>query len=277
MQLSQVLMDQHPPKLSIITVCFNAATLIKKSLASAVNQTFQDFELVIVDGGSSDNTLEELEGFKYKIGTLVSEKDAGIYDAMNKGISLAKGEWIYFLNAGDAFFNEHVLEKVFNEINQVKPSFLYAKVQTVNEPTGVNYIAGQKVSLEDFWFKYPICHQATFAKKELFLTVGMFNTHYQLISDTEWFIRVFKHTQGQTHYIDELIAFYDVTGATYQKRMLGMKEYIHAGFRYFPIPVALLNLFSYPVIWLKVKIIRMFQHTVWFKAYRNWKFKQNKA
>jgi glycosyltransferase involved in cell wall biosynthesis len=167
-------MDKITPKLSIITVCFNAAPLIQKTLFSALNQSFQDFELVIVDGGSKDNTLALLQPFQSKIGEIVSEQDNGIYDAMNKGVNLAKGEWVYFLNAGDAFFDDLVLEKVFNEIKLASTDFLYAKVQTLNEPTGIDYVAGEEVTLKDFWHKYPICHQATFAKREIFNKVGIF-------------------------------------------------------------------------------------------------------
>lgn len=268
-------MEKSAPKLSIITVCYNAAPLIQHTLFSAISQTFQDFELVIIDGASKDNTIALLNSFESKIGTIVSEKDAGIYDAMNKGVTHAKGEWIYFLNAGDAFFDNLVLEKVFKEISTVNPDFLYAKVQTSNEPTGINYIAGESVVLKDFWHKYPICHQATFAKRDVFNKIGMFNTKYQLISDTEWFIRLFGRKEIKSYFMNEVVAFYDVTGATYQKRMFGMREYIHASFIHFPLQIALFNFLSYPFIWIKVKLIRGFQHTLWFKAYRKWKFKPN--
>ena len=270
-------MDQSSPKLSIITVCFNAAPHITATLQSAFSQTFQDFECIIVDGKSSDNTLDLLTPFQSKITQVVSEKDNGIYDAMNKGVALAKGEWVYFLNAGDSFFNPQVLEEVFTDATVANADFIYAKVQTLNEPTGINYLAGEPVTLKDFWFKYPICHQATFAKRSLFKKVGGFNTNYQLISDTEWFIRLFKQTDITPVFLDKVVAYYDVNGATYQKRMLGMREYIKASFLHFPITIAMTNLFSYPLIWLKVKIIRTFQHMAWFKKYREWKFKTNKA
>ncbi len=266
-------MDKKKPKFSIITVCYNAAPLIQKTLESACLQTFQDFELVIVDGASTDDTLSKLAPFNLKIGGLISEKDAGIYDAMNKGVDMANGEWLYFLNAGDSFFDPTVLANIKEVAEQTKADFIYAQVQTINEPTGVNYIAGASVNLKDFWFKYPICHQGTFAKKSVFTEIGKFNTQYKLISDTEWFIRLFKHRDFKTHYLNRVIAFYDVTGATYQKRMLGMREYIHASFIYFPLPIAMLNLLSYPIIWCKVKLIRELQHTSFFKLYRQWKFK----
>ena len=103
----------NSPLISLITVCFNAEGLINDTLQSAINQTYKNIELVIIDGGSKDNTVAEVKKYETYIGTLISEPDKGIYDAMNKGIKAAKGEWFYFLNAGDAFYNDTVLEDVF--------------------------------------------------------------------------------------------------------------------------------------------------------------------
>jgi glycosyltransferase involved in cell wall biosynthesis len=270
-------MEEKQVKLSLITVCYNAGHLLDATLQSALNQSFKDFELVIVDGGSKDNTLQVLEPYKAYIGTLISERDKGIYDAMNKGVKAAKGEWVYFLNAGDSFFNSQVLKDIFTSPLHRESDFLYAKVQTLNEPTGLDYLAGEEVSFKDFYFRYPICHQASFARKALFEQLGDFNTHYKLISDTEWFIRLFKTPGVRKTFLNQVVAYYDVTGATYLKRMAGMREYIQAGFKYFPLPVAMMNLFSYPLIWLKVKVIRTASHTSWFKQYRKWKFNKNLA
>lgn len=264
------------PKVSLITVCYNAAPLIEKTLQSALDQTFQDFELVIVDGGSKDETMAKLTPFVSKIGSKVSEKDGGIYDAMNKGVAMAKGEYVYFLNAGDSFYDKHVLQDIFGS-SKPTADFLYGRVQTVNEPTGVNYVTGEEVGIKDFYFKYPICHQATFARKKIFDEIGGFNTQFKLISDTDWFIRLFKKPGISKSFMPRVVAFYDVTGATYQKRMLGLREYIKAGFGYFPLWVATANLLSYPLIWLKVKIIRTFSESAWFKMYRRWKFKNEVA
>ena len=105
------------PLISLITVTFNAEQLLAQTWQSAMNQTYQNFELILVDGGSKDNTLQIAKQFKNKIGTLISEPDKGIYDAMNKGIKAAKGEWVYFLNAGDSFYNNEVLESIFENKN----------------------------------------------------------------------------------------------------------------------------------------------------------------
>lgn len=260
-------------KVSLITVCYNAASLIEETLNSAINQTYKDFELVIIDGGSNDDTLSKIKPYELFIGTLITQKDKGIYDAMNKGIAAAKGEWLYFLNAGDAFYNNRVLENIFTNINLLKTDLIYAKVQTKNEPTGINYINGKPVTLPMFYSHYPICHQGTFAKKSVFSQIGNFKLQYPLVADSEWFIRLFKDPSLVTIFYDEVIAFYDIQGATYHKRMQGYREYIGVGFIHFPFYIALLNLFLYPAIWLKVWIIRTFQNTGIFKRYRAIKFR----
>ncbi|MDZ4666643.1 MAG: glycosyltransferase family 2 protein [bacterium] len=264
-------------KLSLITVCYNAGKLIEDTLQSALNQSFKDYELVIIDGGSTDNTLEIIKRFQPQIGTLISEKDNGIYDAMNKGVKAAKGEYVYFLNAGDSFYHSDVLYQIFSNPLTKNADLIYGKVETKNEPTGVNYTTGKPVEFSMFYSHYPICHQATFAKKALFNQVGFFNTSYSLVADGDWFIRVFKLNQAKKIYADQIIAFYDIQGATYHKRMKGYREYIQVGFKHFPLSVALLNLFLYPIIWLKVWVIRTFQHMNWFKKYRQIKFKNNQA
>lgn len=268
---------EKQPKFSLITVCYNAANLLTDTLQSAIQQTFNDFELVIIDGGSKDNTVEVLKPFESYIGTFISEPDKGIYDAMNKGVKAAKGEYLYFLNAGDSFYNEHVLAKVNAALQQQAPHLIYAKVETKNEPTGVNYITGKPVTFNMFYSHYPICHQATFAKRALFQQIGDFNTKYSLVADGEWFIRVFKEPQITTLFLDEIVAYYDIQGATYFKRMKGYREYIQVGLTHFPIHIALLNYLLYPVIFAKVWFIRKFQNTLWFKQYRALKFKNKLA
>ena len=166
------------PLISLITVTFNAEQLLFQTWQSAMNQTYQNFELILVDGGSKDNTLQVAKQFENKIGTLISEPDKGIYDAMNKGIKAAKGEWVYFLNAGDSFYNNEVLANIFENKNLEDFELIYGKVQTVNEPTGVNYITGKQVTFSVFFSHYPICHQATFTYIKAFEKIGFYNVNY---------------------------------------------------------------------------------------------------
>jgi glycosyltransferase involved in cell wall biosynthesis len=242
-----------------------------------MSQDFHDFEFVIIDGGSSDITLEIAKKFNSKIGYIISEKDKGIYDAMNKGILAAKGEWLYFLNAGDSFYNNQVLSSLFNHENFNQSSFIYGKVQTKNEPTGVDYITGVPIQFKDFYSKYPICHQATFSKKALFDEIGLFNTRYKLAADTEWFARLFKSKENECVFTNNVIAFYDIQGTTYHKRMAGYREYLDFGRKHFPFFVSLKNHLFYPLLWLKVKVIRNFSNSRIFQLYRKVKFNKQLA
>lgn len=260
------------PLISLITVTFNAEQLLAQTWQSAINQTYQNFELILVDGGSKDNTLQVAKKFEKKIGAVISEPDKGIYDAMNKGIKAAKGEWVYFLNAGDSFYNNEVLSSIFENKNYEDIELIYGKVQTVNEPTGVNYINGKFVTFSDFFTHYPICHQATFTHVNAFEKIGFYNINYKLVSDNTWFALFFKNQVNKAIFIDKIIAFYDIQGATYHKRMQGYKEYIHFGWNNFPLPVAIKNWMKYPIIWIKVKLIRTFTNTTIFKIYRKLKF-----
>lgn len=99
--------------ISVVTVCYNAADTIEKTMLSVLNQTYHDIEYIIIDGGSTDGTVEIIRKYADRIAYWVSEPDKGIYDAMNKGIKVATGEWINFMNAGDEFVDEGVIEKLF--------------------------------------------------------------------------------------------------------------------------------------------------------------------
>jgi glycosyltransferase involved in cell wall biosynthesis len=267
----------NQPLVSLITVCFNAAEVLETTLKSALNQSFQNFELVIIDGGSTDQTLSIAKQFKDKIGYIVSEKDKGIYDAMNKGVKAAKGKWVYFLNAGDAFYSNSVLSDIFDNAIAEDIQLIYGRIETKNEPTGINYTAGKPVTISDFYSGYPICHQATFSQKKLFENIGYFNTKFKLAADTEWFFRVFKKHENHCLYIPNTIAFYDIQGTTYHKRMAGYQEYLNFGKTHFPFLISIKNHLYYPLLWLKVKAIRLFTNTFLFKFYRSFKFRNQQA
>jgi glycosyltransferase involved in cell wall biosynthesis len=173
------------PLLSIVTVVRNAEKVLPETIASVRKQTFRNFEYVVVDGVSTDGTLPLLEQHKDCITTFLSEPDKGIYDAMNKAIDLAKGEWIYFLNAGDNLMDEDTLEKVFAHAHQ-EYDLLYGKVRTKNEPTGVNYEFGRELTLKNFYHTIPISHQGVFFRKSMFVQLGKYNLNYRILADQEW-------------------------------------------------------------------------------------------
>lgn len=260
------------PLISIVTVVYNAQSVLEQTLRSAIRQSYKNIELVIVDGGSTDGTLEIARGFAQYTGALISEKDKGIYDAMNKGVAAAKGEWIYFLNAGDSFYDDHVLEDLFaTDLTEV--DLIYAKVQTINEPTGINYVNGAQVSLSDFYNRFPICHQSAFTRKEAFNRIGLYDLRYKLVADHQWFVRFFKSTPDKALFINRVVAFYDIQGTSYHKRMQSQRELLHYGKELFETSVWVFNYIRYPITYLKVLTIRTFQQTSLFKVYRKVKFK----
>ena len=125
------------PKFSIITVTYNAEDSIEGTVESVISQSFKSFEYIVIDGASTDNTNELLKNYKKQIDLIVSEKDEGLYDAMNKGILLAKGEFLLFLNAGDRLFNNTVLNKVDSAIT-LKTRLVSGDFMNVKEVGDVN-------------------------------------------------------------------------------------------------------------------------------------------
>ena len=104
-------------KVSVVTICYNAKTVIERTIQSVLNQTYSDIEYILIDGGSTDGTVEIIKQYSHRISSWVSEPDHGIYDAMNKGVMRATGEWIHFLNAGDVYHDHDVLENFVPKIS----------------------------------------------------------------------------------------------------------------------------------------------------------------
>ena len=108
----------HQTKISIITVCFNASQTIEATIKSVVGQTYSNIEYIIVDGLSTDNTLKIVGKYKHRIAKIVSEKDKGLYDAMNKGVKMAKGQIVYFLNADDVLVDKNIIREIMEEFEK---------------------------------------------------------------------------------------------------------------------------------------------------------------
>ena len=108
-------MERNNPLISVVTVSYNAVSVIEQTIFSVINQTYPNVEYIIIDGGSTDGTVDIIKKYADKITYWVSEPDKGIYDAMNKGIELATGEWINFMNAGDSFYSFSILELIFGQ------------------------------------------------------------------------------------------------------------------------------------------------------------------
>ena len=204
-------------KLTIITINYNNAAGLKKTLDSVAIQTCTDFEHIIVDGASTDNSVDIIRSYTQvpiannrKI-TWLSEPDTGIYNAMNKGVQLAKGEYTLMLNSGDYLVDEHVVEKVLSLFDGTD----IIQGNTIEDISNKKYRnRGYGKSDIDFFdvMKGYLLHQATFCRRDLFDRYGMFDESYKIIGDTKFFMTCLGKENASFKYIDLDVSNYDMTG-----------------------------------------------------------------
>lgn len=179
------------PKVSIITVCYNEIANIENTCKSVVSQDYKNYEWIVVDGVSIDGTLEVLDQYKEYITTLVSEEDSGVFNAMNKGIKIACGEYLIFLNGGDFFYKSSVLSDVFGE-NQYRQDVLYGDCCVWLDKYQGRIVSYPKEIERDFFLKDNINHQSTFIRGELFEKYGYYDEKLKAKGDHEKWLRFLK-------------------------------------------------------------------------------------
>lgn len=196
-------------KLSIITINYNAINGLQKTIDSVVSQSFNDYEWIVIDGGSTDGSRELLELYRDLFTFFCSEPDKGIYNAINKGLKHANGEYVQFLNSGDWLYDSFTLEKVFTHIDG-KYDIYYGNNIQVNENNRLNkYIYPDNLGF--LFFPYNnICHQATFYRRTLFEN-NPFDESFSIVSD--WAMNLKLLFEGRTFkHIDQFIVYYDNQG-----------------------------------------------------------------
>lgn len=173
------------PTISVITVCLNAEHLLKQTIDSVLGQTFDDYEYIIIDGGSEDHTIDVIKQYQdHPHVRWISEPDKGIYDAMNKGVSMAKGEWLNFMNAGDCFASNDVLERIFAMDIPEQIKFLYSDNYYVDGKGCESYVVQDHRKLS-------ILHQSSIYRKSLHEMCGQYIVTPQIIvSDLLFFASV---------------------------------------------------------------------------------------
>lgn len=198
---------------SIITVCYNAESTIERTIDSILNQSFTNYEYVIVDGKSCDRTLEIVNSYSdlfKKRGvrvTIISEKDNGVYDAMNKGCQLSNGEWITYMNADDSYHTDSALEEVFNSnIDYRECGIIYGNTKFCSENSLGEIRVGKKI--ESILKHLPFCPQAAFVRRSVQLKFP-FNIKYKISADYDSFLRMYLNDEKFVH-VDVVVAdFYD--------------------------------------------------------------------
>ena len=189
--------------ISIITVCFNAAHLLAKTIESVIEQTYNNVEYIVVDGNSTDSTNEIIAKYRNNIHIYVSEPDSGIFDAMNKGISMAKGDLIIFLNAGDYYISPFVIEYFISKLNTELAEvffgrFIWEAPQTTDIVLSDNSQVNYSWDLKELNFPHP----ATIYTKNAFEKVGLFDLSFPLQADYEWNVRALVKMKIAFQYIN---------------------------------------------------------------------------
>jgi glycosyltransferase involved in cell wall biosynthesis len=213
--------NKHP-KVSVITVSFNAVKEIEKTILSVLNQTYDNIEYIIIDGGSTDGTVDIIKKYADRIAYWVSEPDVGIYFGMNKGIKVATGEWINFMNAGDYFCDSDVLSKMFCDEFIDNIGCLFGNSEEYREGNLYSVKPSPFFKSKKKHFGKGICHQCMFFRTYL-LKQHPYNLSFPIAADFETAYWIYRESKKEFLYKDIDVAFYDITGYSNQ----------HAGEAYF--------------------------------------------
>jgi glycosyltransferase involved in cell wall biosynthesis len=189
---------------SVITVVKNGADLLEKTIQSVLYQTYQNIEYIIIDGASTDGTLDIIRRYNTKLHYWVSESDAGISEAFNKGIHLSNGDWINFLNAGDVFWQKDTVEQISQYFDQALILTGFAQFGQKILPKRILH------NQERLDIKSMVAHQASFVHRSVFDHIGLFSPNYQLRMDYDFWLRTFRHYDFLM--LDELLVDYDPYG-----------------------------------------------------------------
>lgn len=246
-------MKTGAPILSVITVVYNNAADIERTLLSVLNQTYQGIEYIVIDGRSTDGTLQIIEKYKDRIDTLISEKDKGIYDAMNKALAVATGDYVLFMNSADEFYSDDTVANVFAAADNA--DIYYGETEMIGE-NGESlgqrrHAAPAKFTWKGFKYGMSISHQAIYIRRSL---VEPYDPKYQLSADIDWILRAAKKA-GLIVNVNQYVAKYKVGGMSKQKHRQSLAERFDIMKRYYGLVPTLFNhtiiAFNLGLYWLK--------------------------
>ena len=214
------------PLVSIITVVFNGEKTLENTLKSIFNQTYPNIECIVIDGASKDKTIDIIKQYETKINYWISEPDKGLYDAMNKGLRVATGNYVFFLNADDVFFRNDVLEKVL--LFESNADVYYGDAMFIDENENELGVRSKvtphkhpdNLNWKSLKYGMVVSHQAFIVKRSI---APLYNTKYKIASDIDWMINVLKNASSiiNTHLI---IAKFKTGGTSTKRQKLAWKE-----------------------------------------------------
>ncbi len=211
------------PLVSIITVVFNSEKLLDQTIQSIISQKYKNIEYIIIDGGSTDSTVDIIKKYKHEVAYWISEPDRGLYDAMNKGLAAAKGDYVWFINSGDRIYDDEILEKVFPK-NVVLFDIYYGQTMMIDEVGQVigsrRLKPGRALNWRSLKMGMLVSHQSFIVKREL---APFYDLRFKFSADFDWMIKVLKKTSSIKNTELVLSEFLD-GGLTKQNILPGLKE-----------------------------------------------------
>jgi glycosyltransferase involved in cell wall biosynthesis len=209
--------SSHNPLISIITVVYNGVFALEQTMLSVINQAYKNIEYIIIDGGSTDGTVDIIKKYEKHLAYWVSEPDKGIYDAMNKGIEKATGEWINFMNSGDCFYDKNVVITVSGYLTKPDADIIYGDT-FLRESKHLL----KKYPISRFKIRMPICHQSCFVKTWIHKKYN-FDISYRYAADYKFFFSLYRGEYIFT-YCPVIISIYDQTGMSSLNYVACLKE-----------------------------------------------------
>ncbi|GAB3762850.1 glycosyltransferase family 2 protein [Spirosoma pomorum] len=215
------------PTVSIITITYNAERFLERTIESVLRQTATDYEYIIVDGGSTDGTLAIVRRYESRVTRWISEPDKGLYDAMNKGLHLATGDYVWFMNAGDEIYDEETLAALLEQIQQTKADVYYSDALFINNdgsPVGLRSVVTPhtlptNLRWTDMALGMKVCHQAFVAKRSLAPDYDINN----LSADLDWEIRCLKKARS-IQFVPFVLCKYLVGGLSVQQHRRSLTD-----------------------------------------------------
>ena len=212
----------HKPILSIITIVYNNVRDIERTMLSVLNQSYQNIEYIVVDGASTDGTLGIIQRYQDRLAKVVSEKDAGIYDAMNKGLALASGDYVLFMNSGDELYAPDTVENIFATASNI--DIYYGETEMYNEAWQSigkrRHSVPEKFTWKSFRFGMTISHQAIYIRRSL---TEPYDRKYQLSADIDWILTAAKKAKTSVK-VSGYVAKYLVGGLSKKRHRQSLKE-----------------------------------------------------
>ncbi|MGI4727079.1 MAG: glycosyltransferase family 2 protein [Janthinobacterium lividum] len=212
----------NEPLLSVITVVFNNEKDIERTMLSVLNQTYPNLEYLVIDGKSTDRTLKTIGKYKDRLAVLISEKDNGIYDAMNKGLAKANGDYVIFMNSGDEFYEKDTVKTVF--VNSPDADIYYGETEMIDQNLQSlgrrRHKAPENFTWRDFKYGMSVSHQAIFIRRKL---VENYVLKYQLSADIDWILSAAKKTRKIVK-VHQYVAKYLVGGLSKKKHLQSLQE-----------------------------------------------------